>query len=89
MTAATIGKLAAAAVVTASASLGAFKAGRAAAPEPAVNAQSTISAPALTTADIGAVRDELRQLRHDTQEDIAGVRQELRELRKDLARRAP
>ena len=93
MTAATIGKIAAAAIVTASAALGAFKAGRAAGtePQPSQVAPSTASAPALTSADLIAVRDEMRQLRIDTTKDIASVRDDVRELRKEIreARHAP
>jgi hypothetical protein len=58
---------------------------------PLLVAQPTVSAPALTTADLVGVRDEVRQLRLDTTKDIATVRDDVRELRKEMreARRGP
>jgi hypothetical protein len=89
VTGASIAKIVGSAIVGAGAALGVLRSGghveARAEQSSAITSQvapSTLSAPALTTADLVAVRDEMRQLRKDVSSDIAGIREDLRELRK-------
>ncbi len=87
MTAATIGKVLGMAAVTASAALGAFKAGRAVSAEgPQTVAQQANSAPAITSADIAAVRDELRSIQRDSNHRFEVLDQRLSYLEGYVAR---